>query len=65
MTRTPENNFGRQPLRLAKEDLTCKHCGADVYWQEVTDKDGYPKPRLFQNGKPHVCNVADDFEDLT
>lgn len=59
--------YGRSPtrLRLAKQDTTCRTCGAPVYWQEVIGKDGVAKVQLFQNGKPHVCNHADDFDDLT
>jgi len=52
-----------QQLRLAKEDLTCKHCDADCYWQEVIDANGRPKVRLFEAGKPHVCKPSpDDFD---
>jgi hypothetical protein len=66
-----EGDFGyfaprRKPLRLAKEDLTCRSCGADCYWQEVVAGDGQIKPRLFENGKPHVCKPsADDFDVVT
>jgi hypothetical protein len=53
----------RRPLHLAREDITCKSCGAECYWQEVVTKDGHIKPRLFENGKPHVCRPsADDFD---
>jgi hypothetical protein len=55
----------RPPMHLAKEDLTCKHCGAECYWQEVITADGTPKPRLFEDGKPHVCKPSpDDFSVL-
>lgn len=52
-------------LRPAKLDLTCRICHAPCYWQEAIDKAGKPSPRLFSGGKPHRCNHADDFDDLT
>ncbi|HSV48330.1 MAG TPA: hypothetical protein VLJ58_21255 [Ramlibacter sp.] len=55
----------RPPLHLAREDITCKHCGAECYWQETYGADGRPKAKLFEDGKPHVCKPsADDFEVL-
>lgn len=57
--------YGRQPLRLAKSDLTCKHCGAKCYWQEVVDKDGFPRAKLFEHGKPHRCDISNQFEDCS
>lgn len=55
----------RQPLRIAKVDLTCRSCGAPCRWQEVWGDDGQPKTRLFEGGKPHVCkNTAEGFESI-
>lgn len=57
---------GQQPLRAAPQDPTCRTCGADCYWQEVVAGDGRVKPRLFENGKPHVCKPSsDDFDVVT
>jgi hypothetical protein len=54
-----------EQMHAAKEDLTCKHCGEECYWQEVFGPDGKPRVRLFEGGKPHVCKPsADDFEVL-
>lgn len=62
--------YDREPDPFADEDpepreLICRCCGSPhVYWQEVYDKEGFPKARLFEDGKPHVCNVADEFDSL-
>lgn len=51
--------------RAYPENLTCKHCGAECYWQEVYGKNGEPRNVLFEDGKPHACKPsADDFEVL-
>lgn len=55
---------GRKPLHLARDDITCKKCGAPCYWQEVVNPQGEIVTRLFENGKPHDCSKAkaDDFD---
>lgn len=57
----------RKPMHLARTHITCRSCGVPAYWQEVIDKDGHPRIKLFAGGKPHDCRVAkaDDFDDLT
>ena len=56
-------------MHLAKNDITCRSCGAPAYWQEVVNKEGQPDIKLFAGGKPHDCRAkpatADDFEDET
>lgn len=50
-----------------EEQVTCLHCGATgLYWQDTWDAKGNRKPRLFDDGKPHVCKPnAADFEDMS
>lgn len=50
-----------------EDGVTCLHCRAtDLYWQDTYTADGQRRPKLYENGKPHVCKPnADDFEDLT
>lgn len=47
-----------------EDGVTCLHCGEEgLYWQETFGPDGQVKPRLYEDGKPHVCKPsADDFE---
>lgn len=53
----PENEHG----------VSCLHCGrSGLYWQDTWDAAGERRPKLYEDGKPHVCKPsADDFEDLT
>jgi hypothetical protein len=46
------------------QEITCRHCNQDgCYWQETWDGQGRARPRLYEDGKPHVCRPsADDFE---
>jgi hypothetical protein len=52
----------QKPLHLAKDDITCKYCGVACYWQQVWGAEGKPETRLFEAGKPHVCDTSADFE---
>lgn len=47
--------------------VTCIHCGAGgLYWQDTWDGQGQRRPRLYEDGKPHVCKPnSDDFDVVT
>jgi hypothetical protein len=61
---------GRLPDRADRarrgRDRTCMHCHAlGLYWQDTWDVAGNRKPRLYEDGKPHVCKPSsDDFEAM-
>jgi hypothetical protein len=46
--------------------VACMHCRASgLYWQDTWDGAGNRKPRLYEDGKPHVCKPSsDDFEAM-
>lgn len=48
------------------EGVTCRRCRArDLYWQDTYDAAGQRRPKLFEDGKPHVCRPsADDFDEI-
>lgn len=67
MPRHPDAfDMGDADERAEPADVTCRFCGQDgLYWQETWDAGGRPRPKLYENGKPHVCKPsADDFDEV-
>lgn len=47
-----------------EDGVRCLRCGQEgCYWQDTWNASGVRKPKLYQDGQPHVCAPStDDFE---
>lgn len=67
MPRHPDAfDMGDADERAEPADVTCNRCHQDgLYWQDTYDAQGNRRPRLFEDGEPHVCKPSlDDFDEV-